>query len=340
MLKRRPVSALFLLIFFVSCATSADARQSPQRVPARSLRPVNVVGVVPGPDMWRVRHGNHVLWILGTLDELPEHIRWRAREVRQVIAQTGEVLDLPRLRIHASSNYFDRMALNPDGRKLREVVTPQDYEKWLSLKATYMGNDQSVEDARPIYAAIQLYLAALKRAGLAPDRIEPVIADLLKQHGLTPLPVAYRVEPTRGGDPVGDQHMSSAMEMQCFKATLDHLEGDLDVMEKRAEAWSSGDLEDLQKLPMSDQLETCRETVIASGESFQADVSELNSKLRDAWILAARNAIASHKVSFAMLPMAALFGHDNYLDGLRDEGYVIDAPDNASDLDGSQNRKK
>ncbi|WP_158882784.1 TraB/GumN family protein [Rhodanobacter sp. L36] len=172
---------------------------APQMIKARSLRPVTVIGIVPGPDLWRVRKGRHVLWILGTLDEWPEQMHWRAVEVRRVIAQAGEVLDIPRVRIHASTGYFDRLALNPDGRKLRDVVPPRDYEKWSKLKAAYMGKDDAVENRRPVYAAVQLYLTSLKHAGLAPDMIEPVIADLLKQRGLTPLPVIYNLEPARGG---------------------------------------------------------------------------------------------------------------------------------------------
>lgn len=300
---------------------------SPHTKDVRNLRPMTVVGVVPGPDMWRARKGQHVLWILGTLDELPEHMQWRAREVRQVIAQADEVLDVPRVRIHASIGYFDRLALNPEGRKLRDVVPPQDYEKWLALKAAHMGDDEAVEDRRPVYAAIQLYLTSLKRAGLSPDMIEPVIDDLLKQRGLTLTPVIYREDAWRSGDPIVDSHVMPTMELRCFEATMNHLEGDLGVMQQRAEAWSSGDLDDLSKLPMSDQLDMCRDTLLASGVSFNPDISYVHERLRATWLLAARNAIASHKVSFAMLPMADLFGPDSYLEKLRAEGYRIDLPD-------------
>lgn len=293
----------------------------------RNIRPVTVVGVVPGPDMWRVRKGQHVLWILGTLDELPEKMQWRAREVRQVIAQAGEVLDVPRVRIHASIGYFDRLALNPEGRKLRDVVPPQDYEKWQALKAAYMGNDEAVEDRRPIYAAIQLYLTSLKRAGLSPDMIEPVIDDLLKQRGLALTPVIYREDAARSGDPMGDTRVMPMMELACFEATMNHLDGDLGVMQRRAEAWSSGDLEDLSRLPMSDQLDKCRDTLLASGASFNPDIAYVHARLRDTWLSEVRHAIASHSVSFAMLPMADLFGPDSYLEKLRAEGYSVDLPD-------------
>ncbi len=300
-------------------------------VHARNLRPVTVIGVVPGPDMWRVRRGGHVLWILGTLDELPDHMQWRAREVRQVIAQAGQVLDTPRVRIHASIGYFDRLALNPDGHKLREVVPPQDYAKWARLKSVYMGDDAAVEDHRPVFAAIQLYLASLKRAGLSTKMIEPVIDDLLKQRNLTLTPVIYSVDAARIGDPIGDVRLTREADMDCFEATLEHLPGDLGVMQKRAEAWATGDLEDLAKLPMSDQLDVCRQTLIESGASFKPDMADVRKKLRDAWVAAASSALRSNKTSFAILPMANLFGPDSYLETLRTKGYSVDLPDSLDD---------
>jgi uncharacterized protein YbaP (TraB family) len=318
--------------------------QEPSTPHARNLRPVKVLGVVPGPDMWQVRRGSHVMWILGTLDELPQHMQWRAREVRAVIAQAGQVLDLPRVRIHASLGYFDRLALNPDGRQLRDVVPPQDYQKWLALKAQYIGQDDSqhdsVEQRRPVYAAIKLYLDALAQAGLSPDQIQPVIADLLKRNAMTLTPVIYREDNARSGDPVGAAHITQAMDLACFEATLDHLQADLPILQQRAQAWTSGDLETLAKLPMSDQLDVCRESLIASGASFQPDMADVRVKLRNAWLLAASNAIASHKVSFAMLPMADLLGADNYLDQLRAQGYRVDLPDSLGELNTTTRKRK
>lgn len=77
------------LLLLASTAVAGQAspgapisHEVPRAKDALNLRPVTVVGVVPGPDMWRVRKGQHVLWVLGTLDELPEKMQWRAREVR------------------------------------------------------------------------------------------------------------------------------------------------------------------------------------------------------------------------------------------------------------------
>ena len=134
-----------------------------------TLQSVTVTGVQPGPGLWKVSRGDHVLWILGTLDELPGRIRWQAQEVRQRIAQSQQVLAAPVVHVHADVDYFDKLAFNPAGRKLQDVVSPDDYAKWLRLKAAYLGDDDSIESHWPIFAAIRLYLVALQAQG---DQVE------------------------------------------------------------------------------------------------------------------------------------------------------------------------
>lgn len=50
---------------------------------------VTVSGVQPGPGLWRVRRGEHTLYVLGTQSPLPRDMQWRADEVRQVLAEAG-----------------------------------------------------------------------------------------------------------------------------------------------------------------------------------------------------------------------------------------------------------
>lgn len=39
----------------------------------------------PGPRLWHVSNGEHVLWILGTRSPLPQGMRWRSAEVEEVL---------------------------------------------------------------------------------------------------------------------------------------------------------------------------------------------------------------------------------------------------------------
>jgi hypothetical protein len=42
---------------------------------------VVVAGVQPGPGLWKVRHGDHLLYILGTQSPLPKNMTWRSDDV-------------------------------------------------------------------------------------------------------------------------------------------------------------------------------------------------------------------------------------------------------------------
>ena len=328
---RRVLMTVLSLVAWVAIAFPAAAanvahgpRSTSQVV---TLQTVTVTGVQPGPGLWKVSRGDHVLWILGTLDELPGRIRWQALEVRQRIAQSQQVLAAPVVRIHADIDYFDKLAFNPTGRKLQDVVPPDDYVKWLRLKAAYLGQDDSIESHRPIFAAIRLYLVAMERADLSGTVIEPVISDALKQHHLGLTPVVYRADPIGPPDAVRNFDLTQADDLRCFEETLDHLAGDVELIRSRANAWALGDLDRLQQLPMSDQLDVCRTVLVESGAMRKLGAAELHANVQAVWVAAASHALATDKVSFALLPMEDLLGQDNYLAALQTQGDQVELPD-------------
>lgn len=301
---------------------AADAAVASHAV---TLQTVTVTGVQPGPGLWKVSRGDHTLWILGTLDELPGRIQWQAKEVRQRIAQSQQVLAVPVVRVHTEAGYFNKLAFNPAGQKLQDVVPPDDYAKWLRLKAVYRGSCggiscDSIESRRPIFAAIWLYLVAMEQGGLSDAVIEPVIADALKKHHLSLMPVIYRADPAGPPDAVRNFDLTQADDLRCFEQTLDHIEGDVELIRRRANAWASGDLNRLQQLPMSDQLDVCRTVLAESSAMRTLGVAGLRTNVQAVWLAAASQALDTDKVSFALLPMEYLLGPDNYLIALQAQG--------------------
>src|SRR5690348_12132082 len=131
-----------------SAATTATP-PVPSDVPL--LAPVVVSGVVPGPGLWKVSKGDHVLWVLGTLSPLPGHIQWESHEVAQVLAQSKQVLLEPKIKLKADVGFFGKLFLlptaygarkNPDGKTLDQVMDAPTYARWLALKQKYLGDDR------------------------------------------------------------------------------------------------------------------------------------------------------------------------------------------------------
>ncbi|TXH81166.1 MAG: TraB/GumN family protein, partial [Pseudoxanthomonas sp.] len=55
------------------------------------MEAVVVAGVQPGPGLWKVRPGDHLLYGLGTQSPLPKNVTWRSDEVDQVLQLADEV---------------------------------------------------------------------------------------------------------------------------------------------------------------------------------------------------------------------------------------------------------
>jgi hypothetical protein len=62
------------------------------------LGEVVVVGRLPGPPLWKISKGEHVLWILPLIDAYPKKMEWESARVEALIAQSQEYIERPRWR--------------------------------------------------------------------------------------------------------------------------------------------------------------------------------------------------------------------------------------------------
>ncbi|HZH44081.1 MAG TPA: TraB/GumN family protein [Lysobacter sp.] len=331
----RIVAALLALMAGLAHA-QAPAPSPPDEVPLRELDTVVVTGVQPGPGLWKVRKGDHTLWILGTLSPLPRDFEWLSRDVEAVIAQADEVIAPPRGSVDADVGFFRRLTLlpsmlkvrnNPHGATLQDVVPPATYGRWLTLKARYLGRDGGIEKRRPIFAASELYEAAIRRTGLSlEDVVGPVVRRATKQRGLKPTEVRIevKVEDPRGA--LRELSGTRLNDLECFEKTLQRIERDLDTMRERANAWAVGDVETLRALPATNQYEACMAAITDSGLAQRLGFADLRQRLEAAWLAQAQRSLERNAVTFATLPMSYLLRADGALDRLRALGYEIEEP--------------
>lgn len=320
------------------------AAQTAPPVPAAVpvLAPVVVSGVVPGPGLWKVSRGDHVLWVLGTLSPLPGRMQWESRDVRQALAQSKEVLLEPRIRVKADVGFFGKLFLlpsaygarkNPDGKTLDQVMDAPAYARWQALKAKYLGTDRGIERWRPLFAAQALYRKALRANDLSANGGVPgAVAAMAKQDGVPETPVVYQVEIKQPRAAIQAFKAAAPSDLECFNRTLDAIEHDLPAMTARANAWATGDLAALRALPDSHRRDACVTAVTSAGFAHQLGLDDVPARLAAAWLAAARKALAANPVSFAMLPMDELLSAHGYLAQLAAQGYMVEAP-NALDDD-------
>lgn len=324
----------------VPSADAAVATADPAALPPADdivdLEAMVVSGAQPGPGMWKVRHGEHVLHILGTVSPLPRRMEWNSTEVEAVIAGSQAVIGVPSIVVDADVGFFGGVALvpamlrarnNPGKRPLSEVVSPQLYARWLVLKARYMGRDRGVEKRRPLLAAQALYDAALDKSGLRTDGVvAPVLRRARKAGGV---PLVETIVRLMVDDPKAVLKAfaeSDLADRECFAGTMDRIESDLDNMRARANAWAVGDIDALRALPYENHVESCEEALTGSALAQRLGIADMRQRAATAWLENVDQALAEHPSSFASLPMHHLLGAEGVLETLAARGYTIEAP--------------
>lgn len=324
-----------MLTALCGLAFAQSAPPATDDIPIRDMETMVVSGVQPGPGLWKVRKGDHTLWVLGTISPLPRRMEWESRDVELVIAQAQEVIGPPGLVVDADIGFFSGLRLmpkmltarrSPDGKTLQELVPPQDYARWLALKQRYIGNDGGVEKWRPMFAAMELYEKAIEKSGMRlRGVIGPVLDRAMKKHDVPEVSPQLKVMIQDPKDALNEFRASQLDDLDCFEKTLSRLETDLDTMRQRANAWAIGDIEALRGLPYSDQNEACMRAA-AQSAVIRKRAGDIEGQVAQHWLDAAEKALAKNAVTFATLPMREILKPDGYLAQLQARGYEVEAP--------------
>lgn len=321
---------LGLMLGLPLCAAAQSAEPqlaSPQ--PLGQLPEVEVLGEQPGPGLWKVSRGDHVLWILGTLDPVPRQMSWHSRQVDQVLGSAEALLPgYPSLSAHLGPVMMVRLYVqwrglekDPDRTRLSNWLTPALYTRFEAEKQRFDAGDDRIEKLRPPFAALRLYQHALDAAGLTrSNAIESAVLEMARHRRVPIEHWQLRVE-----DPLGTlkqaRMLSPAAEVNCLASTVNRLQSDLPLMQQRAHAWAVGDLQRLRELPFADQREACEAELSAIPE-----VRELLDAAARNWLQTADAMLAEHRVSFAVQPIYRLLATDGPLAHFRAEGDRVEDP--------------
>lgn len=330
-------SLLFGLIALSNLNAAYAQSTSPAPDSTVQLDAIAVTGTQPGPGLWKVSKADHVLWILGTVSPLPRDIQWRSKDVDALIAGSQQVLTGPEVRISTNAGFFGTLALlpsligvrnNPDGKRLHEVVPTDLYARWVPLKQQYMGRSGRVEKWRPIFAALALYDAAMDKNHLTGAAyVHERVLKAAKQAHVAIATPSVKLDIDRPREAVNEFKSGSLQDGACFRKTLDRIEADIVTMTVRANAWATGDVGALRKLPQTDQLEACTAAISETSLARSRGMTDLEARADQAWLDAAGAALEHNASTVALLPMRHLLAQDGYLARLKAKGYVVEAPD-------------
>lgn len=324
-------AALFALATAVAAAGEAtEVAATTQDVsPNPGVQEVEVTGERPGPSLWRVSKGDHVVWLLGTLDPLPKRMVWRSRDVEKVVAEAQEVLaGAPSVSANIGPISMIKLYLQyrrtekiPAKENLHDWLSPSLYARFAAVKLRFDPHDRQIEELRPMMAARRLYERALADSHLTSrNEIESRVYALAREHHVPIMRISIHVSDpkdilTEAGE------IPRAAEIACLSATIDRLETDLDAMKSRARDWSLGDVDALRKLPFPPQREVC-----TSAAESAPQIKALLDRAGEDWQAALESALARNRTTLAMKPIYDLMGPQGTLAMLRAKGYTVEGP--------------
>jgi hypothetical protein len=325
-------SFLLALALTLPIGASGHVQPSPaEPAPAASsgVVEIDVTGERPGPGMWKVSKGDHVLWVMGTLEPLPKKMTWRSRDVEDVLAQSQEVLPtrpafgfswnpISALRLYWQ---WRGMQKNPNHATLQTTVPPGLYARFSALRDKYAPRDTEMEDLRPMLAALRLFEKGIDASGLSfHHEVQNAVLKLAERRGVRVHKMTLPIDDPRGLlKEIGQTPVPA--QIGCLETTVARLESDLTAMKARATAWAVGDVDALRKLPLPEQQAACLAAL-----SNSARFKDLNEKLGRAWMQGADEALAANKSTLALKPIYELIAPGGILERFRAKGYAVEGP--------------
>lgn len=330
--------AACLLASVAFAAAAQDVPENPHDDSIRTTSAVVVAGSLPGPGLWKVVKGDHVMWVLGTQSPLPKHMQWRSDEAEAALAASQELIHSPSLGISVDTGGFFRSLWllpkmygarkNPDGKTLRDVLPAGLYARWLPLREHYLGRGRSAERMRPLFAAGELWEEALDDNDLVSSGIiDPVITRAVKAHGLRETQPKKLLEIKDPKALLAEIEHAQLQDTQCMAKTLARLEAGPDLLRQRANAWATGDIAALRGLPEASQARACSSAAMESPALRKRGGRDVDAEMERIWLEAAEHAMASNASTFALLPIANLLSADGYLSTLAARGYQVTPPE-------------
>ncbi len=341
-MSRLAVSAFSLCILAAPAwAQTADVPEPAQTVvdvgaaePAPEQ--IHVVAQRPGPGLWKVSKGEHVLWVFGMYGPVPKDMQWRSHEVERVIRNSQEYLSAP--TASAKPGFFKSITLlpsligmrkNPDGATLRDVMPAEDYARWTTFKARYLQDNDDVERERPIFAAEVLSDAARKQSGLVDSyAVRNQVLALVKKAKLKETSSTFQIPMDNARTVLKNFKKSTLGDAACLAQTMATLEQDIEAASERADAWAKGDLDAMRKLDFTTREEACFGSLMNSA-AFDAEPEFKNMKVRAQamWIASAEKALEANASTFAMLRVDEIFDPKGVIAALAAKGYAVEQPE-------------
>jgi hypothetical protein len=352
MLKSFKTSVLLLAALVQPTVAAQDA-------PAdnlEELEEVVVTGILPGPPLWKVSNGEHVLWILPLVNLYPKKMEWESDRVERLIAGSQEFIAMPyATNVTYTSNplsvirligAYDKTTHLQDGKKLADVLPPDVYQRFVNLKTQYFKNDKTTDKLTPREAGKKMQkeildaenLEQLSYANLSSPEVimDSLNRSLKRNKSIRRTSTSHVVfdklkfsdVKSRKEEMVAAVNTDSHREFEvaCLVAKIAFFENDFESAKKRANAWAQGDADELirheTELKNDVALQSLRGPCRMPSTSEDAMAMEKIS--HEKWLAAVEAALANNERTFAVLGINDILAPDGLVSTLQKKGYAVE----------------
>lgn len=345
------------LLFLMLLLARQDAfAQSAPDATAETLEEVVVIGRLPGPQLWKISNGEHVLWILPLLDLYPQNMEWDTERVERIVGEAQEFITPPAIGGGLASKnplLFPRitglrktMQDLPGNQTLADVLQPDLYHRFTILKERHFPKNNSIERLTVTAAASAMLKEILEQQDLTPmawgrakwlngnKKMLRTKAMAGKAHVITAKELSALIATVKK---MAETPAYKGIAIACFEGIVTYFERDLEAVKRHANAWALGGLntfvdpfdertECLDGLSGTADLPEMRNLIAEYPKlaALSPDMVELRERSRQKWLLAAELAMSRNATTFSMLPVRDIFDKTGLVAQLEARGYEVE----------------
>lgn len=305
---RKKASGVVKVVTLLVCALLLTGVLAAGEAPEQIV----VTGRLPGPPLWKITRGQHTLWLFADLPVVPGDLSWDTSRVAQILSEAEVFVSPPRIKVGSLAAMLGLRKSNvgelvgalqrlDEGHTLQQVIEPALYQRLSENVPPDMLRKYS--HYKPWQAALRLMDFWMEREGFSNS------ASLKVNRELDRLRRKYRVRKVSSDLAVAlaefEQYLQTQMAIPeehgsaCLAAMLD-LRENAETVKQTLTRWFAGELPVSSAL---DPLHLCQETGPLPGrQNLERSVQM--------WVSHAEQALANHKVSFAVVPIGLLLGDE------------------------------
>jgi hypothetical protein len=313
-----------LLVDLLGCGSAAAQVDGPQQP---DIPTVTITAKPAGPPLWKITRGPNTLWLFAALPVVPEDLDWDSSRVEHIVSEAEVFLTMPRVKAGGIGALLTMRTRNlgaligelqrwgSDGA-LDKAIDPAIYHRLSeSVPPEFL---HELRQYKPWFAGRRLMDFWIKREGftnngnIKPDR---ELERLRRKHRVRKVTSDVDVELEELERHLQQQlSLPADVGIACLASALDFHE-DAEDLKRTLTRWFAGEI------PLSsalDPLQACfNEAPLLNRHNMEQAIQ--------IWKDNVEQALASHKVSFAVVPVGFLLdeNHASFRQWLEQQGLDI-----------------